>query len=191
MLFHAKALEVFTLAYQSIQNIDEEEDLEVSCGYSIYSPCWVLDEPDFCWTSYLGAPITHPLIAHSPHPLTDLVTLKWFTLNSKLFRLTVPSFFCSQFGFWSLRIYFWSGRRQNKQSAIHKRKAPPADALVPISSTPLPFHLRVCVLFWIISLSFTLKWNSSRARAVFFSVTHITKHGSLNHLKQAQWQAWR
>lgn len=39
MLFHAKALEVFTLAYQSIQNIDEEEDLEVSCGYSIYSPC--------------------------------------------------------------------------------------------------------------------------------------------------------
>lgn len=48
MLFHAKALEVFTLAYQSIQNIDEEEDLEVSCGYSIYSPCRVLDEPDFC-----------------------------------------------------------------------------------------------------------------------------------------------
>lgn len=30
MLFHAKALEVFTLAYQSIQNVDEEEDLEVS-----------------------------------------------------------------------------------------------------------------------------------------------------------------
>ncbi|XP_075873442.1 CBY1-interacting BAR domain-containing protein 1 [Nelusetta ayraudi] len=29
MLFHAKALEVFTLAYQSIQNVDEEEDLEV------------------------------------------------------------------------------------------------------------------------------------------------------------------
>lgn len=48
MLFHAKALEVFTLAYQSIQNIDEEEDLEVSCVYSIYSPCRVLDEPDFC-----------------------------------------------------------------------------------------------------------------------------------------------
>lgn len=75
MLFHTKALEVFTLAYQSIQNIDEEEDLEVSCGYSIYSPCWVLDKPDFCWTSYLGAPITHQLIAHSPHPSTDLVTL--------------------------------------------------------------------------------------------------------------------
>ncbi|XP_003977600.1 CBY1-interacting BAR domain-containing protein 1 isoform X1 [Takifugu rubripes] len=29
MAFHAKALEVFTLAYQSIQNVDEEEDLEV------------------------------------------------------------------------------------------------------------------------------------------------------------------
>ncbi|KAL6039214.1 hypothetical protein STEG23_005632 [Scotinomys teguina] len=29
MLFHAKALEVFTAAYQNIQNIDEDEDLEV------------------------------------------------------------------------------------------------------------------------------------------------------------------
>ncbi|XP_023675854.1 CBY1-interacting BAR domain-containing protein 1 isoform X2 [Paramormyrops kingsleyae] len=29
MAFHAKALEVFTTAYQHIQNIDEEEDLEV------------------------------------------------------------------------------------------------------------------------------------------------------------------
>lgn len=29
MAFHAKALEVLTLAYQSIQNVDEEEDLEV------------------------------------------------------------------------------------------------------------------------------------------------------------------
>lgn len=30
MMFHAKALEVYTLAYQSIQSVDEEEDLEVS-----------------------------------------------------------------------------------------------------------------------------------------------------------------
>lgn len=29
MLFHGKALEVFTAAYQNIQKIDEEEDLEV------------------------------------------------------------------------------------------------------------------------------------------------------------------
>lgn len=29
MSFHAKALEVFTLAYHSIQNVDEDEDLEV------------------------------------------------------------------------------------------------------------------------------------------------------------------
>ncbi|KAF3707470.1 Protein FAM92A [Channa argus] len=29
MSFHAKALEVYTLAYQSIQSVDEEEDLEV------------------------------------------------------------------------------------------------------------------------------------------------------------------
>lgn len=29
MLFHGKALEVFTAAYQNIQKIDEDEDLEV------------------------------------------------------------------------------------------------------------------------------------------------------------------
>lgn len=29
MLFHGKALEVYTAAYQNIQKIDEEEDLEV------------------------------------------------------------------------------------------------------------------------------------------------------------------
>lgn len=29
MSFHAKALEVYTLAHQSIQSVDEEEDLEV------------------------------------------------------------------------------------------------------------------------------------------------------------------
>ena len=29
MLFHGKALEVYTSAYQNIQKIDEEEDLEV------------------------------------------------------------------------------------------------------------------------------------------------------------------
>lgn len=32
MSFHAKALEVYTLAYQSIQSVDEEEDLEVGWG---------------------------------------------------------------------------------------------------------------------------------------------------------------
>lgn len=29
MLFHGKALEIYTAAYQNIQNIDENEDLEV------------------------------------------------------------------------------------------------------------------------------------------------------------------
>lgn len=29
MAFHAKALEVYTTAYQHIQNVDEEADLEV------------------------------------------------------------------------------------------------------------------------------------------------------------------
>lgn len=36
MSFHAKALEVFTLAYQSIQSVDEEEDLEVGCRLKSY-----------------------------------------------------------------------------------------------------------------------------------------------------------
>ena len=34
MMFHAKALEVYTTAYQHIQNVDEEGDLEV-CTHSI------------------------------------------------------------------------------------------------------------------------------------------------------------
>lgn len=29
MLFHGKALEIYTAAYRNIQNIDENEDLEV------------------------------------------------------------------------------------------------------------------------------------------------------------------
>lgn len=35
MSFHAKALEVYTLAYQSIQSIDEEEDLEVGSNHTL------------------------------------------------------------------------------------------------------------------------------------------------------------
>lgn len=40
MLFHGKALEIYTAAYQNIQNIDENEDLEVrvmKVCFSIYS----------------------------------------------------------------------------------------------------------------------------------------------------------
>lgn len=37
MLFHGKALEVYTAAYQNIQKIDEEEDLEVFRS-SLYPP---------------------------------------------------------------------------------------------------------------------------------------------------------
>ena len=38
MLFHGKALEVFTAAYQNIQKIDEDEDLEVGPASRISSP---------------------------------------------------------------------------------------------------------------------------------------------------------
>uniref|UniRef100_A0A8C4VBP3 FAM92A n=1 Tax=Falco tinnunculus TaxID=100819 RepID=A0A8C4VBP3_FALTI len=37
MLFHGKALEIYTAAYQNIQNIDENEDLEVFRS-SLYPP---------------------------------------------------------------------------------------------------------------------------------------------------------
>ncbi|NWI89912.1 FA92A protein, partial [Pitta sordida] len=37
MLFHGKALEIYTTAYQNIQNIDENEDLEVFRS-SLYPP---------------------------------------------------------------------------------------------------------------------------------------------------------
>uniref|UniRef100_A0A5F8GDT7 Family with sequence similarity 92 member A n=1 Tax=Monodelphis domestica TaxID=13616 RepID=A0A5F8GDT7_MONDO len=37
MLFHGKALEVYTAAYQNIQKIDEEEDLEIFRS-SLYPP---------------------------------------------------------------------------------------------------------------------------------------------------------
>lgn len=39
MLFHGKALEIYTAAYQNIQNIDENEDLEVrviEISFSLY-----------------------------------------------------------------------------------------------------------------------------------------------------------
>lgn len=42
MLFHGKALEIYTAAYQNIQNIDENEDLEVrviEICFSLYFLC--------------------------------------------------------------------------------------------------------------------------------------------------------
>lgn len=85
MAFHAKALEVFTLAYQSIQNVDEEEDLEVGRWRQgdrgvtlalqaikvLFAGCDV-SHHCLCLTSVSDLLIiTHSLISHSPHPLTE------------------------------------------------------------------------------------------------------------------------
>jgi len=43
MLFHGKALEVYTAAYQNIQKIDEEEDLEVGLCLSKFSSSIKMD----------------------------------------------------------------------------------------------------------------------------------------------------
>lgn len=50
MLFHGKALEVFTAAYQNIQKIDEDEDLEVGLQYVwvvIYATVCDLNSPSY------------------------------------------------------------------------------------------------------------------------------------------------
>lgn len=73
MAFHAKALEIYTCAYQDIQNVDEEGDLEVSALHQLSSggpavlslsvlmsnqiilflllrsPCCHNDESSSCW----------------------------------------------------------------------------------------------------------------------------------------------
>ena len=50
MLFHGKALEVFTAAYQNIQKIDEDEDLEVGlqCVWVVtYATVCDLNSPSY------------------------------------------------------------------------------------------------------------------------------------------------
>lgn len=135
MLFHAKALEVFTLAYQSIQNVDEEEDLEVS-------RCYLWPRPDVCSARYSSG-----TIAHRPHPPTDPASLAWpppcppfippLTICCFLF------FFCLFVFVRSLPSYFC----QRPEDKTNKSAAGGGGRLAePTSSAPLPFHLCTFVL---------------------------------------------
>lgn len=54
MLFHGKALEVYTAAYQNIQKIDEEEDLEVGLCLSKFRKHWLCGQKYLDFEHYSG-----------------------------------------------------------------------------------------------------------------------------------------
>lgn len=116
MLFHAKALEVFTLAYQSIQNVDEEEDLEVSC------------------LLFTAAP---PEVAHRPHPRADpsppAVPSFRLRLFCRVYRLL--SEVC--------RVIFVGGQKTKQTSRrLTAVEGPAAISFVHFCSESSPFHSR-------------------------------------------------
>lgn len=127
MLFHAKALEVFTLAYQSIQNVDEEEDLEVSRSLftaldltASYSSCPLL-------IVHTLPPILRSLAAPPAGPSFRLATCFFFAYV-RVFVRSLPNYFC---------------RRPKDKT---NKSAADGGGRLPFSSAPLPFHLCTFVL---------------------------------------------
>lgn len=53
MLFHGKALEIYTAAYQNIQNIDENEDLEVRVIEICFSVYFLYKNSFHSWATHV------------------------------------------------------------------------------------------------------------------------------------------
>lgn len=112
--------------------------------------------------------ITHSLLSHSPHPLTE--EHRAILGHARYLQLSLQH--CR-----SLRNYFRE-KKQLKQRGCCCR----------CPSILLPsYHMYSFLFFsffhWIISFPFTLKRNSSARRGCFL-VSHETKHGRLNHPKR-------
>lgn len=70
MLFHGKALEVFTTAYQNIQKIDEDEDLEVGLHlHSVLLLAWECVRALVCMGNNLKC-------------VTQITDLLWFSSHT-------------------------------------------------------------------------------------------------------------
>lgn len=145
MSFHAKALEVYTLAYQSIQSVDEEEDLEVGKRFPPASMA------------------KHRLVLRTPPPCTRLTLVVIFDCSKLTRPLLINPLLIHIVCALNLDIFFclssnlvWEGcdtilrdralRQKTKYQSFSVREDPLADALCAIFLHPSPSHLCVFAL---------------------------------------------